>query len=101
MSHSEEQLELFEQTIVPHLNAAHNLARWLTRNQHDAEDLVQAAYLRAFHFSGASTAAMAGHGCSPSSAIHASPGFRERQATSNSMNRCTAVPARRPMSRTP
>src|ERR1035438_7212749 len=44
------KLELFEQTIVPHLNAAYNLARWLTRNPHDAEDLVQEAYLRAFRF---------------------------------------------------
>jgi RNA polymerase sigma-70 factor (ECF subfamily) len=48
----ENQRELFEQTIVPHLNAAYNLARWLTRNQHDAEDLVQEAYLRAFRFFG-------------------------------------------------
>jgi RNA polymerase sigma-70 factor (ECF subfamily) len=39
---------LFELRIMPHLNAAHNLARWLTRNAHDAEDLVQEAYLRAF-----------------------------------------------------
>src|SRR5580692_1862241 len=44
------KLALFEQTIVPHLNAAHNLARWLTRNQRDAEDVVQEAYLRAFRF---------------------------------------------------
>ncbi len=44
------KLELFEQTMMPHLNAAHNLARWLTRNQHDAEDVVQEAYLRAFRF---------------------------------------------------
>jgi RNA polymerase sigma factor (sigma-70 family) len=44
------KLALFEQTIVPHLNAAYNLARWLTRNQHDAEDLVQEAYMRAFRF---------------------------------------------------
>ncbi|MGA7413151.1 MAG: sigma-70 family RNA polymerase sigma factor [Bryobacteraceae bacterium] len=42
------KLALFEQTIVPHLNAAYNLARWLTRNGHDAEDMVQEAYLRAF-----------------------------------------------------
>jgi RNA polymerase sigma-70 factor (ECF subfamily) len=38
----------FEQTILPHLNAAYNLARWLTRNEHDAEDVVQEACLRAF-----------------------------------------------------
>jgi RNA polymerase sigma-70 factor (ECF subfamily) len=44
------KLALFEQTMVPHMNAAYNLARWLTRNQHDAEDLVQEAYLRAFRF---------------------------------------------------
>jgi RNA polymerase sigma factor (sigma-70 family) len=42
------KLALFEQSIVPHLNAAFNLARWLTRNSHDAEDLVQESYLRAF-----------------------------------------------------
>jgi len=42
------KLALFEQAVIPHLNAAYNLARWLTRNGHDAEDLVQEAYLRAF-----------------------------------------------------
>ena len=45
-----ETLLRFEQTILPHLDAAYNLARWLTRNQHDAEDMVQEAYLRAFKF---------------------------------------------------
>src|ERR1700733_8702368 len=38
----------FEQVVLPHLDAAYNLARWLVRNPHDAEDLVQEAYLRAF-----------------------------------------------------
>jgi RNA polymerase sigma-70 factor (ECF subfamily) len=42
------KLALFEQSVIPHLNAAYNLARWLTRNADDAEDLVQEAYLRAF-----------------------------------------------------
>jgi RNA polymerase sigma-70 factor, ECF subfamily len=44
------QLGRFEQTILPHLDAAYNLARWLTRNEQDAEDMVQEAYLRAFRF---------------------------------------------------
>jgi RNA polymerase sigma-70 factor, ECF subfamily len=39
--------ELFERTVLPHLNSAYNLARWLTRNEHDAEDIVQEAFLRA------------------------------------------------------
>jgi RNA polymerase sigma-70 factor (ECF subfamily) len=38
----------FELLVMPHLAAGYNLARWLTRNEHDAEDLVQDAYLRAF-----------------------------------------------------
>jgi RNA polymerase sigma factor (sigma-70 family) len=45
---SARKLPLFEQIVMPHLNAAHNLARWLTRNDHDAEDLVQESCLRAF-----------------------------------------------------
>jgi RNA polymerase sigma-70 factor (ECF subfamily) len=40
----------FEQAVLPHLNAAYNLARWLTRNPHDAEDVVQEAYLRAVRY---------------------------------------------------
>jgi RNA polymerase sigma factor (sigma-70 family) len=47
---SESRLRLFEEIILPHLNAAYNLARWLTRNEHDAQDVVQEAYLRAFRF---------------------------------------------------
>jgi RNA polymerase sigma-70 factor (ECF subfamily) len=44
------KLALFELTILPHLSAAYNLARWLMRNDHDAEDVTQEAYLRAFRF---------------------------------------------------
>lgn len=40
----------FEATILPHLNAAFNFARWLTRNDEDAADIVQDACLRAFRF---------------------------------------------------
>jgi RNA polymerase sigma-70 factor, ECF subfamily len=46
----ESKLRLFEEVILPHLNAAFNLARWLTRNEQDAQDVVQEAYLRAFRF---------------------------------------------------
>jgi RNA polymerase sigma-70 factor (ECF subfamily) len=42
------ELTSFEETMLPHLDAAHNLARWLLRNEQDAEDVVQEAYLRAF-----------------------------------------------------
>jgi len=40
----------FEQCVLPHLDAAYNLARWLTHNEQDAEDVVQESYLRAFKF---------------------------------------------------
>jgi len=46
-------LASFEEALLPHLDAAHNLARWLLRNEQDAQDVVQEAYLRAFKsFSG-------------------------------------------------
>jgi RNA polymerase sigma-70 factor (ECF subfamily) len=48
-----EDLISFEALMLPHLDAAHNLAKWLLRNEQDAQDVVQEAYLRAFRsFSG-------------------------------------------------
>jgi RNA polymerase sigma-70 factor, ECF subfamily len=40
----------FEQLIMTHLDSAYNLARWLTRNDADAEDVVQEACLRAYKY---------------------------------------------------
>jgi RNA polymerase sigma-70 factor (ECF subfamily) len=49
----EHELASFEAMMLPHMDAAHNLARWLLRNDQDAQDVVQEAYLRAFKsFSG-------------------------------------------------
>jgi RNA polymerase sigma-70 factor (ECF subfamily) len=47
-----ERLKAFEQTVLPHLDAAYNLARWLAGNDHDAQDVAQEASLRAFKFFG-------------------------------------------------
>jgi len=48
-----QELASFEETMLPHMDAAHNLAKWLLRNEEDAQDVVQEAYLRAFKsFSG-------------------------------------------------
>ena len=42
----------FEDVVLPHLDAAYNLARWLTGSEHDAEDIVQDACVRAFKYLG-------------------------------------------------
>ena len=42
----------FEALVLPHLDAAYNLARWLVRDDHIAEDLVQDSYLRALRYFG-------------------------------------------------
>ena len=45
---NERELASFEAMMLPHLDAAHNLARWLLCNEQDALDVVQEAYVRAF-----------------------------------------------------
>ena len=47
-----ELAELFEKTVLPHLDAAYNLARWLAGNDHDAQDVAQESSLRAFKYFG-------------------------------------------------
>ena len=42
--------QTFEEAVVPHLESARRLARWLTRNEDDADDIVQEASLRAFRY---------------------------------------------------
>jgi RNA polymerase sigma factor (sigma-70 family) len=46
------KLASFEEAVLPHLDAAYNLARWLTRDEADADDVVQEAVLRAFRYFG-------------------------------------------------
>jgi RNA polymerase sigma factor (sigma-70 family) len=53
MSADEDRLRRFEEAVLPHLDSAHNLARWLARSDADAGDVVQEACLRALrHFDG-------------------------------------------------
>jgi RNA polymerase sigma-70 factor (ECF subfamily) len=40
----------FDEVVLPHLDAAYNYARWLTRNDTEAEDVVQDAFVRALRF---------------------------------------------------
>jgi len=44
------QAETFEEAVLPHLDAGYRLARWLLRNDEDADDVVQEASLRAFRY---------------------------------------------------
>ena len=48
----DENRRRFESLAMPHLDAAYNLARWLTHNDHDAQDVVQEALLRALRYIG-------------------------------------------------
>ena len=44
------QAQQFETVALPHLSAAYNLARWLVRDEHVAQDMVQEAYIRALKY---------------------------------------------------
>ena len=44
------EVTAFNEAVLPHLDTAYNLARWLTRNDQDAQDVVQEASLRAFKY---------------------------------------------------
>lgn len=46
------ELERFEAVVLPHLSAAYSVARYLTRNASDADDVVQEAFLRALKYFG-------------------------------------------------
>jgi RNA polymerase sigma-70 factor, ECF subfamily len=49
---NDEDRRRFELLALPHLDAAYNLARWLTRNDHDAQDVLQEALVRALRYIG-------------------------------------------------
>ena len=49
---SANEAEQFERIVLPHLDAAYNLARWFAGNDHDAQDIAQEACVRAFRFIG-------------------------------------------------
>lgn len=50
MSSEKNKLPLFEEALLPHLDAAYNLSRWIMGNDQDAEDMVQESYLRAYKY---------------------------------------------------
>ncbi len=50
MAKEQSNQALFDQTILPHIHAAYNLARWIVNNDEDAQDMVQESYLRAYKY---------------------------------------------------
>jgi RNA polymerase sigma-70 factor (ECF subfamily) len=47
---SSTDIQRFERIVLPHLDDAYTLARYLLRDQHDAQDAVQDAVLRALRY---------------------------------------------------
>jgi sigma-70-like protein len=71
---------VFEEVVLPHLDAAFNYARWLTKSDADAEDVVQDAVVRALRFSHPYGMTTPVRGCSPSCPKRGTRAFR-RSAT--------------------
>ena len=67
----DENRRRFELLALPHLDAAYNLARWLTHNDQDAQDVVQEALMRALRYMAKSTATTRAPGCCRSCATPA------------------------------
>jgi RNA polymerase sigma-70 factor (ECF subfamily) len=59
----EDKIARFEDAVLPHLDAADDLAPWLTRDVHNAEDLVREACLRALKSFGGLEAGTHAHAC--------------------------------------
>ena len=50
MDHNHQKRAEFEQAMLPHIDSAYNLARWISGNPVEAHDIVQESYLRAYRF---------------------------------------------------
>ena len=79
----------FEATVLPHLDAAYTLARYLLHNEDDAKDVVQDAYLRALKYFGGFRGTSAGEGRPWLLTIVRNTAFsrRRRQSTGRSAHR--------------
>ena len=82
---------VFEDTVLPHLDAAFNYVRWLTRNDADAEEVVQDACVRAMRFFRRCEPTTRAPGCSRSCGIRGTAGSRAQAPHFRSRNGSTPV----------